>query len=76
MPNRQTDLFTDGLADVLADDVIRQMTELGLGEHEQRRVVVGVMVKHTHQKLQQLPRQYRELFVLLLTEAVLGHDDA
>ncbi|MBE9137672.1 hypothetical protein IQ254_10670 [Nodosilinea sp. LEGE 07088] len=71
MPNRQTDLFTDGLADRLANDFIETMTELGLDREAQEQAVLRLMFRHVWKQLQRFPKRHRELFLVLLTEAVL-----
>ncbi|WP_035994966.1 hypothetical protein [Leptolyngbya sp. KIOST-1] len=76
MPKRyyQTDLFVEGQADRLVDDIIAKMTELGMSQEQQRHQVIALMVQHTLQHLHHIPRRYRELFLVLLAEAVLKDD--
>lgn len=76
MPNRyhQTDLLVEGLADRLVDDIISKMTELGMSAEQQRHAAIALMVQNTLQQLHHIPQRYRELFLVLLTEAVLRDD--
>ncbi|MFQ4139626.1 hypothetical protein PGN35_025280 [Nodosilinea sp. PGN35] len=71
----QTDLFTEGQADRLVDEIIDKMTELGMSQEQQRHQVIALMVQHTLVQMQHIPQRYRELFLVLLTEAVLKDDD-
>ncbi|MBE9157684.1 hypothetical protein IQ265_12730 [Nodosilinea sp. LEGE 06152] len=70
----QTNLLVEGLADRMVDDIISKMTELGMSHEQQRHAAIALMVQHTLQQLQHIPQRYRELFLVLLTEAVLKDD--
>jgi len=70
----QGELFTDGLADKIADDFLNRLRTDGATDEDLKLAVLKVFYRHVSGQLRRSPPKLRDRFILWLVEEFLEHD--
>jgi len=70
----QGELFTDGLADKIADDFLNRLRTDGATDEDLKLAVLKVFYRHVSGQLRRYPPKLRDRFILWLVEEFLEHD--